>query len=154
MGKLSKEQIQTYFDEHLPYRNRILIAHKEICKKGSYHGDIALLQACFEASLITGRMYLNVLGLTKNKNDEIINNNFRHDDVSVNDLGGELVEINNLKPKEKQLLLGFLKMVDKGAAHLTLPMKHQWEKTHEAIDFILDLLQKHLYDKVNKKIKF
>ncbi len=68
MSKLTPQQIDEYFKIHLPYRNRILLAHKNICALGPYHGNPAILQSCFEASLITGRMYLNVLGISKKNN--------------------------------------------------------------------------------------
>ncbi|MFA5554545.1 MAG: hypothetical protein WCZ89_06940 [Phycisphaerae bacterium] len=145
MGKLSNPQILEYFDKHLLYRNQILLAHKKLCDKGSYEGDPAILNACFEASLITGRMYLNVLGISKNKHDILIRNLFRDDDVTAEDLGGKLVDISKIPHTDRDLFVGFLKMADKGAAHLTLPNKHPWERTHKAIDSIVYYLEKYLY---------
>ncbi|MBN1807348.1 MAG: hypothetical protein JW837_19030 [Sedimentisphaerales bacterium] len=134
MGKLTKKQIEEYFTKHLPYRNRILTVHKKICDRGPYNGDPAILQACFEASLITGRMYLNVLGISKTSRQLSKNHNYQSDDVNAEDLGGRLVDIDTLSPDEKDLLFDFLIMADKGAAHLTLPREHGLERTHEAIE--------------------
>jgi len=33
--------------------------------------DVFAPAACFEASLITGRLYLNFLGITKDRNDQL-----------------------------------------------------------------------------------
>lgn len=154
MGKLTPEQVDKYFNEDLPYRNRILIAHKTITEKGPYYGDIAILQACFEASLITGRIYLNVLGISKNKNDELVPVYFRDDDINAEDLGGKLYDISNLTQDEKDLLIDFLKMADKGAAHLTLPFNHPWHRTHNAIELILLLIKKNIYGHTGRNIKY
>src|SRR5258708_34167412 len=71
MGKLSADLIEEYFATHLPYRTRILLAHYRVTR-APWHGDRAQLEAAFEASLITGRMYLNVLGLSKNRQDVLV----------------------------------------------------------------------------------
>jgi len=145
MGKLSGTQIEEYFNEHLPYRNQVLLAHKNLCDKGPYNGDPAILRACFEASLVTGRMYLNMLGISMDKN-RLAKKQFRHsDDISAEDLGGRLVDISGIPVPDRDLFVGFLKMVDKGAAHLTLPMNHPWMETHKAIDRIVSYLRKYLY---------
>ena len=69
MGKLSQDEIEEYFQKHLPYRTGVLLAHKDLCAKGDWHGTKAVLEACFEASLVTGRMYLNMLGIGKDSGD-------------------------------------------------------------------------------------
>ena len=102
--------------------------------------------AAFEASLITGRMYLNVLGVAKNKHDVLVPFRPKDDDVSAADLGGTYIDIAPLTPDDVTLLTGFLKMADKGAAHLTLPMPHPVDQTHIAIVRICELVKAHLYD--------
>ena len=83
------------------------------------------LEAAFEeASLITGRMFLNIIGVSKNRRDELVHPRFEADDVTADDLGGQFVEIQGLTIEEVELLTGFLKMADKGAAHLTMPIPH------------------------------
>ena len=116
MGKLSAALIEEYFKIHLPYRTRILVAHYLMTRQ-AWHGDLAQLEAAFEASLITGRMYLNVLGVAKNKHDVLVPLRPKDDDVSAADLGGTLIDIAALTPGDVALLTGFLKMADKGAAH-------------------------------------
>jgi len=144
MSKLTSEQIDEYFKIHLPYRNRILTAHKNLCALGAYHGNPAILQSCFESSLITGRMYLNVLGISK-KNNSVDRPNYRPDDLNAEDLGGKLVDLNTLSQTDKDDFLNFLIMSDKGAAHLTLPRRHDWENTHVVIDKIVSLVKTNVY---------
>lgn len=152
MRKLIPEQIDEYFSNHLPYRTRIIKAHKSITDKGVYYGDKAILEACFEAALITGRMYLNLLGISKNGIGQIIKPNFRKGDITAEDLGGVFVDINLLSRSDKDDFLNFLIMVDKGAAHLTLPQEHDWQKTNLVIDKILDLIKTHIYDTTNRNM--
>jgi hypothetical protein len=145
MGKLSAAQVEEYFAVHLPYRTRILVAHYRMTRE-PWHGDRAQLEAAFEASLITGRMYLNVLGVAKNKHDALVPFRPKNDDVSAADLGGTSINIATLTADDVSLLIGFLKMADKGAAHLTMPMRHPVEDTHIAIARICELVKAHLYD--------
>ena len=129
MGKLSGEQIEEYFARHLPYRTRILVAHYLMTSK-PWQGDQAQLAAAFEASLITGRMYLNILGVSRNKRDTLVQFTGKDDDVTAADLGGTFVDIEALTSEDRSLLVGFLKMADKAPAHLTVPMSHPVENTH------------------------
>ena len=152
MSKLTQKQIEDYFHKHLPYRTRILLCHSRLGALGPWRGDIAVLQACFEASLITGRMYLNMLGIHKNRKDQLVPNQFWPDDVSVEDLGGKFIDIKSLSFSDRELFIGFLKMADKGAAHLTLPYKHPWERTHEAIERIMYYLKVNLYEATNREL--
>jgi len=145
MGKLSASLIEEYFAIHLPYRIRILLAHY-LMTRAPWRGDRAQLEAAFEASLITGRMFLNVVGVTKNRRGLLVPSRPRADDVSAIDLGGTLVDIGAMTPDDVTLLTGFLKMADKGAAHLTMPMRHPVEQTHIAVTRICDLVKAHLYE--------
>ncbi len=152
MSKLTSEQIDEYFEIHLPYRNRILIAHKNICAIGPYHGNRAILESCFEASLITGRMYLNVLGIGK-VNSRIQRPKYHTDDDNLNaeDLGGNLIDLSTLSQIDKEDFLNFLIMADKGAAHLTKPRVHHWENTHAVIDKIINYVKTNIYSPANRK---
>jgi hypothetical protein len=149
MGKLSASLIEEYFAIHLPYRTRILLAHYRMTRV-PWHEDRAQLEAAFEASLITCRMYLNVLGVSKNRQDVLVPIRPQADDVSAVDLGGSLVDIGALTPDDIALLTGFLKMADKGAAHLTMPMTHLVDQTHIAVAQICELVKAHLYDATGK----
>lgn len=140
-------QIEEYFSEHLPYRYGILLSHRRLCEAGGGNGDSAVLNACFIASLVTGRLFLNLLGIKRNaKNDSLQACDPWDDDVSSVDLGGTFVDIGTLSPQDVKLFTGFLKMADKAAAHFTLPMRHPWEEAHEAIERIQHYLRIHLYN--------
>jgi hypothetical protein len=145
MSKLSASLIEDYFAIHLPYRTRILLAHYRMTRT-AWHGDKAQLEAAFEASLITGRIYLNALGISKNRDDMLVPSKPQADDVSASDLGGSSVDIDALTQEDNKFLTGFLKMADKGAAHLTMPMRHPVDDTHIAIMRICELVKTHLYD--------
>jgi hypothetical protein len=145
MGKLTPSQVDEYFAIHLPYRTRILLAHYRMTRE-PWRGDRAQLEAAFEASLITGRMYLNVLGVSKNRQDVLVPGRPQDDDVSAADLGGTSVQIGTLTPDDVTLFTGFLRMADKGAAHLTMPMQHPVDQTHIAVVRICELVKAHLYD--------
>jgi len=90
-------------------------------------------------------MFLNLLGILRNKHDQLIPYEFREDDVSAGDLGGKLVDLTTLPAEDRDLFVGFLKMADKAAAHLTMPAKHPWEDAHVAITLICRYLKVHLY---------
>jgi hypothetical protein len=78
---------------------------------------------------------------------------FRDDDVSAENLGGKLVDLKSLPEADRDLFIGFLKMADKAAAHLTKPMKHPLENTHIAISRICLYLQTYLYNPAGKTLK-
>jgi hypothetical protein len=152
MNKLTSQQIDEYFKIHLPYRNRILLAHKDICAQGPYYGTPAILQSCFEASLIAGRMYLNVLGIGKKEN-LIGRPKYHTDDLNAEDLGGNLVDLIKLSQPDKDDFLNFLIMADKGAAHLTTPRIHNWENTHVVIDKIVNLIKANIYNPTSRQFE-
>ena len=151
VGKLTDEQIEEYFSIHLPYRARILLAHYRMTRT-SWTGDRGQLEACFEASLITGRMFLNMLGISRNRRgDALIQKRFRDDEVNVEDLGGKLVDPAKLAAEDATLFRGFLQMADKAAAHFSTPMEHPWQRTHEAISRICYHLKANLYDQMARR---
>jgi hypothetical protein len=118
MGKLTPVQIDEYFEKHLPYRTAILLAHYRMTRQ-SWTGDPGRLNACFVAALVTGRLFLNVLGIGKQSGvlDRFLP---RSDDVTVDDLGGILIDPATLPAAERELFLNFLNMADKAAAHFTI----------------------------------
>jgi hypothetical protein len=66
MAKLTAAQIDEYFEKHLPYRTGILLAHYRMTRV-PWTGDLGRLNACFIAALVTGRLFLNVLGVGKKR---------------------------------------------------------------------------------------
>ncbi len=69
MAKLTQDQIDEYFRDHLPYRVGILLAHYKMTRPSQTDGH-AFLNPCFEASVVTGRLFLNVLGIFKNSRSQ------------------------------------------------------------------------------------
>ena len=150
MGKLKQEAIEEYFDIHLPYRTRILLAHYKMrhTAKGDFvrwAGKQSWLDACFVASLVTARLYLNMLGIAK-KGNSLVNFGDKGDDVTVDDLGGTRLSISTISQPDQKMLLNFIIMADKAAAHFTTPMSHDRTTIPRVILMIRGYIKTHLYD--------
>jgi|SRR5271157_2865420 len=152
MGKLTPAEIEEYFAIHLPYRTGILLAHSRI--RPPWPGNVGILNACFVASLVTGRLFLNFLGIGKKKKKDGTWTLDRFaampTDVTVEDLGGELIDPASLPQEDQDLFLPFIVMADQAAAHFTVPNNHDWTKTHEVIRRIHHYLKVNLYDKAGR----
>lgn len=150
-------QIGEYFQKHLPPRVRGLIAHYRMTHEGgtalpkTYRGDLGQLEACYIASLVNGRMFLNLIGIGKGEGS-LVPFDFKGDDVSAEQLGGTLLKVSDLTPDDVELFRGFIRMADKAAAHFTLPIDHPWERSHEAILRIYECVSTHLYGPTGKVI--
>jgi hypothetical protein len=150
MGKLTPAEINDYFALHLPYRIGIMLAHYKMTHDSAgndipWTGNPAWANACFVASLVTARLFLNVLGIGK-KGGSLADFDDKPDDVTVDDLGGKRLDPAKLSQAEHDSLFDFLKMADKAAAHFTTPIVHDWSKTHDVIKLILHYLKTNLYD--------
>jgi hypothetical protein len=77
----------------------------------------------------------------------------QRDDVNVEDLGGKYIDFPSLPSEDQTLFTGFLKMADKAAAHFTMPMNHEWGKTHDVILRIHHYLKVNLYDHTGRPFK-
>jgi hypothetical protein len=158
MGKLDAVQIETYFEIHLPPRVRGLSAHYRMTHKAGttvpkeWDGDLGQLEACYLASLVNGRMFLNLIGVGKDKNGALKPFSFEDDDVSAEDLGGKLLDVSKLTLEDNELFRVFIRMADKAAAHFTLPFDHPWERSHEAILRIYQHVNANLYEPAGRII--
>ena len=157
MGKLTPEQVDEYFTTHLPYRTRILFAHFNMRhdpvtgKFIPWSGTQSWLDAAFVAFLVTARLYLNVVGIAKNgKGTKLVNFEARADDITVDDLGGKRVSIATISLADQKILLDFLIMADKAAAHFTSPYPHVRTTIPRVVVLIHGYLKTHLYDEVNR----
>lgn len=152
MGKLTTSEIDDYFKVHLPYRTRILLAHYKMThdsagKDQSWNLNPAWLDACFVASLVTGRLYLNVLGIGKDKKGtKLCRYQPRANDITVDDLDGMALDPTRLLVGEEKLFLDFMIMADRAAAHFTILEPHDSAKTHNVVQRIHHYLQVNLYD--------
>lgn len=153
MSKLSPVHVEEYFSTHLPYRTRILVAHHMMSRE-PWHGNAGQLDACFIASLVSGRVFLNALGIGKTGKlgPTLTTFNPQPDDLIVSDLGGRSVDIGTLSGAEKDMLLGFIVMADKAGAHLTKPLAHDLNHYDEGIVWLCKRLKTHLYDAAGRAV--
>jgi len=150
MDKLRPDQIIEYLDLHVPYRVNIMLAQYRIARRNLPVGK-DINDACFVASLVTTRLFINMLGITKDVTGISVFKP-RLTDVCVDDMGGTLIDPETLPPADRELILNFLKMADQAAAHFTVPIKHKWERSHEVILLVYELLKVNLYDRVGRAI--
>jgi hypothetical protein len=153
MDKLTAEQVAEYLDKHVPYRLGVLLAHYRMTR-APWRGDPTILNACFIASLVTARVFLNMLGVGKRRDrSALMPIRDRDTDVLAHDLGGKLINPATLPSDEQRLLLDFLKMADQAAAHFTTPIAHDWTKTHDVIRHVHSYLKANLYDATGRTIE-
>jgi hypothetical protein len=119
MGKLQPQEVVKYLDTHVPYRLGILLAHYRMTRR-PWRGDQAILDACFVASLVTARMFLNMLGIDKDKNGLMCFSPMKTD-VCVDDLGGVLIDPATLAAAEQKLCINFPKDGRSGSRALYNP---------------------------------
>ena len=87
-------------------------------------GKQAWLDACFVASLVTARLYLNMLGIAK-KGNSLVAFEDKGDDVTVDDVGGKRVSISTISQADQGRCCSIsILMADKAAAHFTTPKNH------------------------------
>ncbi|MCL4783506.1 MAG: hypothetical protein KJZ70_10770 [Bryobacterales bacterium] len=151
MGKLNTADIKDYLEIHLPVRVRTLLAHYRMThERGTesdsrYTGDLGQLEACYLASLVSGRILLNLVGIGIAKDGQgLVKFRFHGSDVGADDLGGSLVSL-PLPETDEELLGGLLRMANKAAAHFTTPERHAWQRSHNAILLVHRYVDRHVY---------
>ena len=152
MGKLQPHEVVEYLDKHVPYRVNIMLAQYRIALQ---HLPVSkdINDACYIASLVTARMFLNMLGIGKDFHaTRLLCFKPLDTDVCVDDMGGTLIDPATLPSADQDLLLNFLKMADQAAAHFTVPINHNWQMSHKVILLVYELLKVNLYDRVGRRI--
>jgi hypothetical protein len=155
-GNLSHQLIDEYFDNHLPYRTRILLAHYKMRHTATgafvpWTGNQAWLDSCFVASLVTARLYLNMFGIGKNRDGTaLVNYKGRDTDMTVEKLGGDRVDFTQMSVADQKMLLAFIIMADQAAAHFTTPIPHDRGPIPKVIKLIHGYLKTHLYEVVGR----
>ena len=144
MNKLTPDQVTEYFDDHIHYRLGILLAHYRMTRV-KWEGDPAVLNACFVASLVTARLFINMLGIGK-AGAALAPFQPYATDLTVDDFGGVLIDPATLPQAEQDMIFNFLKMADQAAAHFTTPILHDWSKTHDVVLLVMKYLKSNLYD--------
>lgn len=164
---LTKDQIEEFFSDHLPYRLSMLYSFKDVqwndiaamCDISTIH-DLGI--CCCEASRISSRMFIQFMGLginsnseLKEKRDYLLSSDKNSYEVKIIDLGGKWVSLNDLTDKEKELLAKTYETASKATAHLTYGDPHGGEPLilNDGTELILRLLKKYLYDIVRVDLK-
>jgi hypothetical protein len=126
----------------LKYVIGVMRAHEEMVKQPSL-GSGEVHDAVYVGSLAAGRMLLNFIGLdVESKVDRLKRHEWNFvDDIHMEHCGGKLVDIVKLNndASRKELLVRFLRMASKSAAHIakndpnrpwqdSIPMFHAIEK--------------------------
>ncbi len=146
--------VEEWFDNHLKYRTRVLLAHYKMShtpegEKLSWtasRGPMSWLEACFEAGLVNGRMYLNFLGLSVSNDGPLRKIDKRRDDeVGIEHFGGACLDPLSLSESDRRLFHDFLVMANKGGAHFTKPRDYDLSIFHETILRIHAHLETSLY---------
>jgi hypothetical protein len=145
MNKLPPQLLEEYFAIHLPYRLRILLAHYRMTRR-TWAGDQAQVEAAFEASVITGRLLLHVLGIGRTGNG-VGRPRVETDDVDATDLGTHPIDLSAIPKDDEKLFSEFIRMAHKASAHFTKPDTYAVEQTHIAITRICEYVKEHLFDK-------
>ncbi|MBI2930274.1 MAG: hypothetical protein HYY16_01365 [Planctomycetes bacterium] len=147
--KLTEQGANEYRRVHLPYVVGVMRGHKKLCDRGPYTGDVDILNAAFVGSVMAGRMLLQFMGIGLDRErDKLRRCAFETDDVSTEDIDKKLADIDSLNAdaSRRDLLVGFIRMAHKAGAHMTIPDKRPWERTHEAFQEIERLLAVSLRD--------
>lgn len=175
---LKPDEIEEFFNEHLPYRMKILMTYVNIEKDSNscFRKDVGVRNCTFEACLVMCRVLMNFLGLSSEKDNHpklmgykewVLRDKSKSpdksksDDVKVTDLHGEFdlrgefVDIDkDLTPEQKDLLARVYLMANKASAHLTYRNSYKYKPNElaDAAELILKLIKTKLEDKVNRKI--
>ncbi|MGA8479529.1 MAG: hypothetical protein WB696_16355 [Chthoniobacterales bacterium] len=158
--KLSNEQIEKFLGAHLPHRLTLLRTFRErkSCVDVQGRGDI--YRCLKDSGLIAIRLLLKAMGLQGCQNGDgaylLIKGASRApDDVTIDQLGGELVDPSSIPLDDQRLLAGIYCRANKELAHLTLVYNDEFnapEKILRGIDLVEILIQKHLYAKIGREL--
>ena len=164
MRTLSPDEQREFRQKHLAHRLTLLRCYSSRRAEGfawTTRGD--LFRCAKDSALISIRLLLSAMGLKgyfdqKTKDFILIENtrlrNCRdYDDILIDQLGGELPDVNSLSltPVQARLLAGVSKRADKELAHLTATFNDEFNKdatVDEAAQLVVKLLDDHLYEKV------
>jgi hypothetical protein len=158
---LTKQQINEFLNDHIPYRYSALCAWKdELWKERDLNLEYKI--CAFEAALLHTRNFLQFLGLginypmeLKEKRTYFSVNGTTTDEVKIIDLNGKYAEIANFKQEEMEVLARVYNAASKATAHLTYDSNHQMTiaDLNKAIDIVINLLKTNLYGMHNIELK-
>lgn len=167
---LSGEDIEKFFSDHLEYRLNMLLSYrffldgkvqfnKEMPQTISY----ATRVCAFEASRIVARVLLQFMGIGISNKGELREERKYYSldgkitfEVKIPDLGGKWVELSDLTPREKEVIIEVIKTAHKSTAHFTHedPNGGSPGVIREGSEIVIRLLRSHLYDSAGKESLF
>lgn len=120
---LSDQTIDTFFQQHLPYRLGMLRAWRRHFANSQTQNHAVGICA-YEASLIATRMFVSFLGIGLNRKTETLHclqKKKEIDDVWIDDLGGlRPSDLKQFSPAEVAALTLIYKYTNRASAHLTI----------------------------------
>ena len=128
LAPLTEEDIEVMLNQHIPYRERLLLDAFPRLPARRYADNQA-----FEAGVVSGRILLGFLGIGYNEETKKLKKDRNHrnnggdltDDVKVRDVGGKYVELATLSSKDSQTLCRFIHGANKACAHFTVGSDHK-----------------------------
>lgn len=161
---LNDNDIDKWFDEHLPDRLYGLLGHLWYVRNThDKERNPFLLKSAYTAAFTNTRMFLEFFGLkASNSTGELSKDRkyFTHCDgnsyeVKIIDLGGNWVKVGELLEDERKLLGQAIITGHRSIVHLTYghPDSGKWEILHEAVKVILRLLESNLYKPTGRKLR-
>lgn len=137
---------EKYFEEHIPYNLGILLAHYKNTKK-PWTQDQNILRAMLVGSLVKGRLFLEVLGITYSETEGKLVPKLKGklDNIYSTDLGGDMIIIDTLDNATKELLYKYLYITNKAEAHFTTDRPYDNSVIHPAILKIASLVKIYIY---------
>jgi hypothetical protein len=157
---LSIEEIETFFETHLPYRLAMLNTfNNNIWNDYEFRmsQDYIKLRICaVESSRIAGRFFIQFMGLKVERGVLISTTKVNSDDVHLCDLGGTNINPLTLNESDKETLIKVYLTGNKSTAHITFDSSKNtgYPNVLDAgAKLINKLLKDNLYDIVCKEMK-
>jgi len=157
---LSIEEIDMFFETHLPYRlamlntfNNNIWNDSEFRKSPDY---IKLRICAVESSRIAGRFFIQFMGLKVERGVLISTTKVNRDDVQLCDLGGTNINPLTLNDRDKEILIKVYITGNKSTAHITFDsLKNTGypDILDAGTNLINKLLKDNLYNIVSKEMK-
>lgn len=164
---LTKDQIDAWFNAHLPYLRVSLTNHLRVCEEPTLFASMSEQErhrarvCAYESGVLTCRKFIEFLGLSIKYNPYRLveqreyyaaledRNSY---EVKVIDLGGKWVELSKLTDQERELLQKIYLTGHRATVHLTdgSPYQGESEIFHDAVKLVDRLLKEHLFDVVGK----
>lgn len=159
--QLTESEKEEILFDHIPYKLTQLRHHhyyKDKFRTQILARDQTLYRkheiCAIEIAFVAGRLFLEFLGISLDKNtNQIVERQshlIRSDDLFITDFGCNPVQLSSLTQNERDTLSTFYNRANKGSGHFT------WQKRqvdgYESVDdgtiIIERLLKTHLYDKL------